>query len=43
LLLLSTIFALDLWFWELFLIGCNEYIQKSLIFLVGLLDKGWNL
>ncbi|KAH9562521.1 hypothetical protein CY35_05G076100 [Sphagnum magellanicum] len=43
LLLLSTIFALDLWFWELFLVGCNEYIQKSLIFLVGLLDKGWNL
>ncbi|CAK9227191.1 unnamed protein product [Sphagnum jensenii] len=43
LLLLSTIFALDLWFWELFLMGCNEYIQKSLIFLVGLLDKGWNL
>jgi hypothetical protein len=25
------------------LMGCNEYIQKSLIFLVGLLDKGWNL
>lgn len=43
LLLLSAILAVDLWFWELFLGACNEYLDQTLVFIVGLLDRGWNL
>lgn len=43
LVLLSAILAVDLWFWELFLGACNEYIDQTLAFIVGLLDKGWSL
>lgn len=43
LLLISAVLALDLWFWELFLGTCNDSLQSSLHFIVGLLDKGWTL
>lgn len=43
LLLISVVLAVDLWFWELFLGACNNYLESTLVFIVGLLDKGWTL
>lgn len=43
LVLISAVLAVDLWFWELFLGACNKYLETSLVFIVGLLDKGWTL
>jgi hypothetical protein len=43
LLLISAVLAVDLWFWEVFLGACNDYLESTLSFIVGLLDKGWSL
>lgn len=43
LLFLSGVLAVDLWFWELFLGAINDYAQQTVVLVVNLLERGWDL